>query len=152
MLVVHKSSVEGFHFRGFWMRWWKWKVFVLRTNAVTFLMSLTRKKDLDLDEVGVCDWSYSVLCSMQVEMNWHHCFLTWMQTYLPYHCCVTFFSFLLYEKVRSNSKFWTCFLACKKSTKHASKIKTFLRGWKFITHRWVGKLKKLIRIIALLKI
>ena len=48
------------------MRWWKWKVFVLRTNAVTFLMSLTRKKDLDLDEVGVCDWSYSVLCSMQV--------------------------------------------------------------------------------------
>jgi len=46
-----------------------WKVFVLRTNAVTFLMSLTRKKDLDLDEVGVCDWSYSVLCSMQVEMN-----------------------------------------------------------------------------------
>ena len=38
----------------------------MRTNAVTFLMSLTRKKDLDLDEVGVCDWSYSVLFSMQV--------------------------------------------------------------------------------------
>ena len=29
------------------MRGWKWKVCVLRTNAVTFLMSLTRKKDLN---------------------------------------------------------------------------------------------------------
>ena len=26
-------------------------------------------QDLDLDEVGVCDWSYSVLCSMQVEVD-----------------------------------------------------------------------------------
>ena len=69
MLVVHKSSVEGFHLGAFECDGGSGRFFVLRTNAVTFLMSLTRKKDLDLDEVGVCDWSYSVLCSMQVEMN-----------------------------------------------------------------------------------
>ena len=52
------------------MQWWKWKVFILRTNAVTFLMSLTRKKDLDLDEVGGLGLELlSALFTMQVEVD-----------------------------------------------------------------------------------
>jgi hypothetical protein len=102
--------------------------------------------EFDAQERFGLGWSWglwlellSALFTMQVEVDWHHCFLTWMQTYLPYHCCVTFFSFLLYEKVCSYSKFWIYFLVCKKSTKHASKIKKCLRGWKFITHRILSR-------------
>ena len=76
------------------MRWWKWKVFVLRTNAVTFLMSLTRKKDLDLDEVGVCDWSYSVLCSMQDEVTSLFPHLNANLSPIPLLCHFFFISFV----------------------------------------------------------
>ena len=65
VLVVHKSLVEGFHIRAF--EYDKGSIsplegFFLQTNAVTFLMMDLMCK-LDLDEVVVCDWSYSVLCS-----------------------------------------------------------------------------------------
>ena len=46
LLVVHKSSVEGFNFGGFWMRWWKHfslEGFVLWTNALTVLMDSSHK-------------------------------------------------------------------------------------------------------------
>ena len=63
-------------------------------------------QDLDLDEVGVCDWSYSVLCSQckwrgtDIIVSSPECLL------ISYTIVLSlFFSFLLYEKVCSSSKF-----------------------------------------------
>ena len=59
-----------------------------------------------------------------VKVHCQHCFHTSMHIYLPNNLFCHFF-------------------ACMKSTKHASKIKTFLHGWKFITDRLSRKVENI---------
>ena len=72
-------------------------------------------QDLDLDEVGVCDWSYSVLCS-QCKRRCTDIIVSSPECKLISQIIVQslFISFLLYKKVCSDSKFWTCFWPARK--------------------------------------